>query len=46
MQIGEFLDEIENLYSSSKEANDTAKQSDEKGVKQPWSSAMILDLHL
>ena len=34
MQIGALLAKIENLCSSSEEANDNAKESNENGLKQ------------
>ena len=53
VRIGTFLAEIENLFSSRKdandgaiEANDTTKEANEKALKQSWLSAMILDFHL
>ena len=32
--MGAFFSEIENLCSNSEEANDTAKEANEKGLKQ------------
>ena len=44
MQTGAFLAEIENVCSSSEEANNTAKQTNEKCPKQSGLSAMVLNL--
>ena len=50
MQIGAFLAEIENLCSTSEEANDdkndTAKETNENGLKWLRSSGMMLDFCL
>ena len=48
--MGAFMAEIEHLCSISQEANyaknDTAQETNEKGLKQSKLSAMILDFHL